>query len=137
MGIHVNSDALVMGAVVALGAAEAIHQRVRRASGGIPRRLSTAVSYSSSVESVPELVAIGRSQEAFQAQQALVVDGNVGAGGGGGIQVFRTGKGMTPGKVEGVFGAKAKRACEAVLCGRGYDVGKIDGFFGPRSVMAL
>jgi peptidoglycan hydrolase-like protein with peptidoglycan-binding domain len=134
---HVDSDALVTGAVVALGFSEAIRERLRRANGGIPRRISSAVSYASSAESAPELVALARSQEAFQAQRSLAVDGNFGPESARAIQVFLTRKGMNPGKIDGVFGTKAKRAFQDFLRGRGYDVGKIDGFFGPRSVMAL
>jgi hypothetical protein len=46
-------------------------------------------------------------------------------------------KGLNPGKIDGVFGTKAKRALQEFLRVRGFDVGRIDGFFGPRSVMAL
>jgi hypothetical protein len=95
------------------------------------------VSPALSSESAPELVAIARSQEAFQTQRWLAVDGKFGPESARALQVFLTRKSMNPGKIDGVFGSKAKRAFQEFLRVRGYDVGKIDGFFGPRSVMAL
>jgi hypothetical protein len=125
---------LILGAVAALGAAEAIRESVRARFGN---RRATTISFATSPESAPPLAALARSREAEKAHTWLSVDGYFGPESARALQVLLTRSGLNTGKIDGIFGTKTKRAMQEFLRGRGYDVGKIDGFFGPRSVMAL
>jgi peptidoglycan hydrolase-like protein with peptidoglycan-binding domain len=133
----VKPDVLIIGAVGALGAAEALREFVGARIGALRARGRATISYSASAQSAPPLAATLRLREAEKAHSWLTVDGYFGPESARALQVLLTRNGMNTGKIDGVFGTKSKRAFQEFLRGRGYDVGKIDGFFGPRSVMAL